>query len=328
MAVKNRLLYLMQFLQENSDENRPVSTPEIRSVLEKQGFQVTVPTLRTDIESLRSAGYEIQANEKEGLPTTYSWLDRKWDPPELQVLIDAVGSAQFIPETKSRELIAELCAMAGPSHRESLQPGILISEHIKAKNKNMIYTVQAVQRAIKNDRKITFRYLRYTQDKKQVPKHSGTSGEEYVVSPYATVWNNDRYYLVGWSDKRQKVATFRIDRMMVPKQLPGKRVPPPEDFDVRDYVDKVFWMFDGPKEDVTLRCRTGILDQVIDRFGEGVELKIRDSATFDVTVPVSVSATFYAWVFQFTGEMAVIAPEYVREKYAEMLQEAIDVALG
>ncbi len=149
-----------------------------------------------------------------------------------------------------------------------------------------------------------------------------------MVSPYATVWNNDRYYLVGYSDKRKKVVVYRIDRMEVPKQLANKRVPPPEDFDVRDYTDKVFWMYDGPKEEVTLRCRIGILDQVIDRFGEGIELKNRGRETFDVTVPVSLSTTFYAWVFQFVGEMRILEPGYVREKYAGYLEQAMDETLG
>ncbi len=196
-------------------------------------------------------------------------------------------------------------------------------------NRHQDYSVQYIRKAIEGDRQISFQYLRYTPQKKQVPKHpAGGSGTDYVVSPYATVWNNDRYYLVGWSHRREKVTTFRIDRMKVPEVLDRKRLPPPEGFDVRDYTDKVFWMFDGPKETVTLRCRTGILDQVIDRFGEDVDLKVLDSSMFDVKVPVSVSSTFFAWVFQFTGEMRILGPGHVREKYAEMLEDAIDVTLG
>ena len=80
-------------------------------------------------------------------------------------------------------------------------------------------------------------------------------------------------YLVGWSEKRQKVAVFRINRMDVPKIMSNKRVPPPEDFDIRNYTDKVFRMYGGAEEDVTLKCDMEIPDQVIDRFGDGAELK-------------------------------------------------------
>ena len=176
--------------------------------------------------------------------------------------------------------------MAGPSHVEELRPQILISEHVKAKNKDMIYSVRAIRKAIDRDRKIPFRYLQYNMDKSR-SRSTRTPEEWYVVSPYATVWNNDRYYLVGWSDKREKVTVFRIDRMEVPKQLPNRRVPPPEDFDVRDYTDKVFRMYGGPEETVTLRCRMEILDQVIDRFGGWDRPEGDGKGILRLTVPVS-----------------------------------------
>ncbi len=328
MPNRDRLLLLLHTLQKESDDENWLTTAYLRKVLETEGFECSIRSLRRDIRSLQNSGFEIAVQETEGKSTLYAWQSREWTMPELQILVDAVSSAQFIPEARSRELINKLASMAGPSHTEELKPQILVSEHIKAKNKNMIYAVQAIRRAIDRDRKISFRYLQYTPEKEQVPKHAGTAEENYIVSPYATVWNNDRYYLVGWSDKRRKVTVFRIDRMMVPKQLPNKRVPAPEDFDVRDYTDKVFWMFDGPKEEVTLRCSMEILDQVIDRFGEKTEIKTKADGRFEVTVPVSLSGTFYAWVFQFTGKMEITAPEHVKEAYRVMLRSAADTALG
>ena len=327
MPNRDRLLLLLHTLQKQSDDENWLTTAYLREVLEKEGHECSIRSLRKDIRSLQNSGYEIAVRESEGMPTRYAWLDREWSKPELQILIDAVSSAQFIPQARSEAFISRLAAMAGPSHTEELKPQILVSEHIKAKNRNMIYSVQAIRKAIERDKKITFRYLRYTPEKKQVPRHAGTEEENYVVSPYATVWNNDRYYLVGWSDRRGKVAVFRVDRMEVPRQMPNRRVPPPEGFDVRDYADRVFWMFDGPKEEVTLRCATEIMDQVIDRFGENVALRNQTNETFEVTVPVSVSGTFYAWVFQYTGKMTIQAPEHVREGYSKMLREAAETTI-
>ena len=328
MPNKNRLLVLLQLLQQHTDDETWLTTAQIREALLAEGHECSVRTLRRDVQSLLDCGYDIAVREKEGGFTSYAWMDREWSEPELQVLVDAVSAAQFIPHKRSGELIRKLAAMAGPSRREDLVPQILVSEHVKAKNRDMIYSVQAIRRAIERDRKISFQYLQYDPGKKQVPKHAGTPEEQYVVSPYATVWNDDRYYLVGWSDKRKKVAVYRIDRMKVPKQLPGKRVPAPEDFDVRDYTDKVFRMYGGPEEAVTLKCRMEILDQVIDRFGDGIDLEHVCRDTFEVTVPVSVSTTFFAWVFQFVGKMRILGPGYVRERYAGYLEQAMDEAMG
>ena len=324
MPNRDRILLLLQTLQKQSDDETWLTTADLRAVLEAEGYECSIRTLRKEIQSIIDSGYNIEIQESDGQSTKYAWKARKWTAPELQILIDAVSSAQFIPEKQSRKLISRLTAMAGPSHQGELKPQILISEHIKAKNRDMIHSVQAIRKAMERDRMIAFRYLQYTPELEQVPKHVGTEEEIYIVSPYATVWNNDRYYLVGWSEKRQKVIIYRIDRMEVPKQLNRKRVPAPKDFDIRDYTDKVFWMFNGPVEDVTLRCSMNILDQVIDRFGKEIEIQTTDSGIFDVTVPVAISGTFFAWVFQFVGEMQIIGPDSVKEMYKRVLQGAMD----
>ena len=328
MPTKDRLLVLLQTLQEKSDDETWLTTADLRSVLEKEGLECSIRTLRRDIQSLRRSGYDISVQETDGKYTKYAYMGRKLSMPDLQILVDAVSAAQFIPQKRSRELTDLLSGLAGPSHVKELRSQILVSEHVKAKNRNMIYTVQEIRRAIDRDRKIRFRYLEYNTKKEQVRKHEGTPEEWYIVSPYATVWNDDRYYLVGWSDKRNAVNVFRIDRMEVPKQLPNKRVPPPETFDIRDYTDKVFRMYGGPEENVTLRCKKEILDQVIDRFGDGIDLEDIKKDTFKVTVPVNLSTTFYAWVFQYVGKMNIEAPEYVKEEYTGYLKTALGDALG
>ena len=328
MATKNRILFLMEYLQQHSDESHPVTTAEIRDALARQGCPIIISTLRNDIESLRSAGYDIQINETEGMSTTYSWLDREWSLPELQILVDAVSSAQFIPVEKSCQLIEKLVSMGAPSFRDKLRPQILVSENVKAPNQQILLSVQVIRRAIDQDRKITFKYLEYDFDKNQVPRHAGTPEEDYCVSPYATIWNNDRYYLIGWSDKREKVTTYRIDRMIKVRKLPKPRVPTPDYFRVQDYTDKVFWMFGGSEERVTLHCQRSILDQVIDKFGKGIDIRNVQNDTFDITVTVDLSTTFYAWITQFVGEMTIVAPDHVRDAYTSYLQNAIDDVLN
>ena len=326
--VKDRLLVLLQILQEHTDDETALTTAELLRLMEAEGQEGCKRTLRRNIQSLQNCGYNIDIRETNGMPTEYAYLGRPWSMQELQILVDAVSAAQFIPLEKSRNLVGKLSVMAGPSHVEELVPQILVSEHVKAKNAHMIYSVHVIRKAIERNRKISFRYLRFTAEGKQVPKHGKTPEEWYVVSPYATVWNDDRYYLVGWSDRDGETRVYRIDRMQDAKQLPNKRESAPEGFDVRDYTDKVFRMYGGPEEEVTLKFSAEILDQVYDRFGTGITLKAARKDSFTVTVPVSLSTTFYAWVFQFVGQMNIIAPEHVREAYAGYLGQALDDALG
>ena len=117
--------------------------------------------------------------------------------------------------------------------------------------------------------------------------------------------------------------------MEMPEMLPmKKRKPAPEDYDVQAYMDRMFSMYRGPEEKVPLRCRHSILDQMVDKFGEKIVLKNVTKDTFDITVPVFLTGTFYGWVFQFVGEMNIVGPGNVKDAYAEYLQQAIDDVLG
>ena len=46
--------------------------------------------------------------------------------------------------------------------------------------------------------------------------------------------------------------------------------------------------------------------------------------TFDVTVTVSVSNTFFAWMAGFMGDMTITGPPEVREEYRKMLQQGLE----
>lgn len=328
MIMKNRILLLRDYLQEHSDEKHPVRTAEIRKYLRENGISVSVPTLRTDIQSLLDSGYEIKIREEEGRPTTYAWLSRDWDGPEIQILTDAVSSARFITREKSSEMIEKLSGLAGPGIKEELLPPIIVTEHVKAQNEEIFRIVQAIRKSIRNKRMIRFSYYHYgIREGKKGYEFCQTETEQ-DVSPYATVWNSDRYYMIGWSDGKKKIVPYRVDRMGMPESLPRLSKPCPEDFNIQEYTDRIFWMYGGPKETVTLRCRHSILDQVIDKFGEIKNISNVRKDTFDITVPVFLSGTFYAWVFQFVGEMNIIAPGHVKDAYADYLQQAIDDVLG
>ena len=323
MATKSRLLFLLKLLQQNSDEDLSLTTAQIRKALSDEGYSASVKTIRDDIETLKEAGFDIIVNESTGLSTTYSYVDRTFEVPELQILIDAVSSSQLITKERSRKLIKKLAGMAGPSIRDELQPRVLVSESIQAQNTKILYILQKIREGIRSSCKISFKYYNYNLNKERVPRHNG---EIYVISPYATIGKDDRYYLVGYSDKRDKVVSFRIDRMETPNVIKQKSVPVPHEFSVTNYTDKITKMFDGPAEKITLRCRNELIDQVIDRFGTGISIHPVDDEYFEITETVAISGTFFGWLFQYVEEMMIVSPPNVRNEYMRMAQTIMQEA--
>ena len=60
------------------------------------------------------------------------------------------------------------------------------------------------------------------------------------MSPYTLTWNGDNYYVVGWSDKHNKIATFRVDRIYhVPEILSEDAVPKPKKYNIDTIISAV-----------------------------------------------------------------------------------------
>ena len=119
---------------------------------------------------------------------------------------------------------------------------------------------------------------------------------------------------MGYSDKREDLTPFRVDRMTIPTILDEKAVENTS-FNPADFTNKVIQMFSGPEETVLLRCKNETMRSVIDKFGEDIRVEVVDSDHFTAEIQVQASQTFYGWVFTFGGDIEILEPERVREEY-------------
>ena len=188
---------------------------------------------------------------------------------------------------------------------------------MKTKDPQFLYVIERIRDGIRLGKKIAFQYFEYNLEKERVPRHGGA---EYLFSPYAMLWRYDRYFVIGRSDRREKTTVFRVDRMGLPRVTGEKGVPQPDRFSIRDYSEKIFWMYEGEEKQVTLRCGHSMMENIIDYFGQDVVPRNITENTFDVTVTVSVSNTFFAWVLGFAGDMTIAGPPEVKEAYAGLLR--------
>lgn len=192
---------------------------------------------------------------------------------------------------------------------------------VKSNDETLLYTVDAVNEAITRERKISFKYTDYTPEKKKVFKHDG---EVYTLSPYALFWNQDYYYIVGYSDKHENILTFRADRVSGIEITDEKAVRKTKDFRMDKYSSEVFEMYDAGKTvKLKLKCRNEHMRYVIDRFGEKAETEIADEENFYAYPEVALSPNFYSWVFKFAGEIKIISPDKAVSEISAMAQKMI-----
>ena len=317
---KLRLLRILELLTTRTDEKHPLSTVDIEKALKEQwNLDAYRITIQSDIAALIAAGYEIETIRSK--QNKYYLSGREFELPELKLLIDAVESSKFITEKKSRQLTEKLVSLASIHDAGMLKRNISIADRIKAGNEQIYYIMDALNDAINARRKVRFLYFEYDGKKKRKLKNGG---EPYVLSPYTLTWNGDYYYVVGWSDKHGKIATFRVDRIYeVPTILTGKAVPKPKQYSIGDFAEKAFQLFDSEHARVQLLCEDSMMNTVLDHFGEKIKTSKTDEEHFLFTAEVSVSPTFFAWVFQFGGKILILGPQSVKDAYMSLVKNAI-----
>ena len=316
---KQRPFRMLKYLYENTDENHPVSTPELVRIFQAEDAHASRKTVKDDIDVLVGEGFDIVTIRS--TQNSFFLANRKFELPELKLLIDAVSSSKFISKEKSEDLIRKLTEMVSRTQAEKIRRHLYTADHIKADNRQIYYIVDAITDAINEGKKIGFQYFEYNADKERCLRHEGT---QYHVSPYALVWDDNYYYMCGFSDTRGMVNNFRVDRMCNTEILEEDAVPMPEDFNVEEYVQHQFRRFAGDEVEVVLECRDDMMKYIIDKFGEDVETWKCSEETFCAKVNVADSPTFYGWVFPFEGKVKIVEPEAIRDKYRNMVKAAAE----
>ena len=319
--AKLRPLFIAKILYERTDEEHFLSTAQLITILEEEyGISAHRQTIKADIELLRQFGLEIE--EVKSTQNRYNMFARTFDTPELVLLIDAVESSKFITPSKSKELVEKLSSLTSRHIATTLKRNVSCEGRIKSANERAYIIVDTINEAINKNKKISFLYFQYNVKKERQLKHNG---EPYVITPLHLVWNGDCYYMIGVYDYKQKLGSFRIDRIAkCPIILNDEGTLPPQGFNIDDYINTTFRMYNSEHEDVELVCDNTVMDSIIDRFGKDVTTYANDMTSFRAVVKVAVSHVFYSWVFGFDGKVKIKGPENVRTEYIKMLNVAIE----
>ena len=98
METKPRILYLKKILEDRTDEEHPLSTTQLINILnDEYGISAHRTTVTKDIAALQEFGMDIVTIHS--TQSKYFVASRKFELPELKLLIDAVESSKFITIT-------------------------------------------------------------------------------------------------------------------------------------------------------------------------------------------------------------------------------------
>lgn len=322
-SQKMKLLYLLQILLENTDDEHALTLSELLYELTKKGITAERKSIYDDFEALRLFGVDVESR-KENRTTVYFIANRTFELPELKLLVDAVQSSKFITHKKSNELIKKLETLSSVHQASQLQRQVFVANRVKTMNESIYYCVDDIHNAISENRQITFQYFDWGTDKK---KHLRHNGKIYHVSPWALSWDDENYYMIAFDCEQNEIRHYRVDKMMNVRITEEKRSGAKlfKNFDMAVYAKKTFGMFAGEERDVTLRCKDSLAGVMIDRFGQNIVMKNGEDGFFTVTVKAAVSPLFITWLMNFGADIRILSPDDVINKYIETAKKCLDV---
>ena len=335
---KLKSLLVEKVLLHETDEEHALSSTDIIAHLGLYGIDAERHGVARDINALMdlldaeagknfsgtegaSLGYEIEYDASlRGYKVSY----RPVDINDLVLLADIIHSARFITKSQEDALIKALSHLCSKHQAERLRENNIVAiDRVKTKNTGMTQIIDKINEAIKADCKITMRYLKYTLKDKEHPVERRK--DPYKISPFQLIMNDGFYYLLAYSDEKQRIMTFRLDRMtnvkLIAETREGEKLF--KEVGMSGFTKRVFNMFRGGSEHVGIRFIASKLDTVIDRFGTGPDTIYTpvDAHHFILRTDIEISDAFFSWISGFRGGAVLVEHESVVEKYKAFLKD-------
>ena len=320
---KQKLLYIMKFFLEKTDEEYGVTVADIIDYLDDYGITAERKSIYNDIECLRDFGMDI-VKSKVGKISLFSLVSRDFTLEEIKLLIDAVQSSKFITLKKSRELIHKIETLTSENQAKELHRQVIVANRVKNSNEEIYRNIDSINRAINKKRKIGFYYTQWSVSRtgaKKIVKVRRHDGMRYLLTPKALTWDDENYYLIAYDKEVDKLKHFRVDKMesISVEEERADSTKAVDKFDLAVYTKQVFGMYGGDTVNVKLRFDDSLIGVVIDRFSDKVFIQPMGDGTFTMSAEVMLSPQFYGWLFSFGDKVKIVSPKAAVNGFGEWL---------
>ncbi|MBQ7264783.1 MAG: WYL domain-containing protein [Firmicutes bacterium] len=330
---KLKIMYVNKILLDRTDDTKGLKTNEIIDILERNyGITAERKSIATDIHALESFyeenGYISDKEHPFCLKKGYYAIPdafRSISPLFVRVLSDMLTCSQTIPTLKSKDksqLLNSLENLLPEEKKKALAryKATIKLERVKQSG-DFIKTIEKIYKAIDENKKISFQYCTYTPKGELVVKRNG---EKVEVSPWASIWNEGRHYIICYTDKDDILKTYRTDKIVNVTVSDNARtgLEKVKEEIKPDYLETHVQMFSGTPEKVEVIFEDSLSNAIYDRFGNESITPIpyfEKEGYSKVCLTVPLTRQFLAWLLSLKGK--IIVSEKTMQKMREILPE-------
>ncbi|MCF0127043.1 MAG: WYL domain-containing transcriptional regulator [Pseudobutyrivibrio sp.] len=314
---KVKLLYIIEYLAHNTDENHPATAGDIIDYLATKGLTCERKAIYRDIAALQEANYDIIKNG-----FGYYMASRTFELAELKLLADAVSASKFISERKSFELLKKLENLTSKYEARQLERSVIVPDRTKTDNDKIFYTIDTIYQCISDNTMLAFCYEEWNLKKEKVLRHDG---QRYEVSPGFLIRNDENYYLVAYDKISKDIRHYRVDKIVSAEIVDKPRIGLKElaAISKEEYAASHISMFSGDKTTISIKCPARLCGVLLDKFGTDIAIRPLSDDFLQARINIAISPQLYGWL---TGIGAVItAPEDAVSQYKAYLHKQLDL---
>ena len=314
------ILYILNVLKKYSDENHILKVSEIqKKVKEIYKVEIDPRTIRRNINLLKyKLEYDISTREenKKGYYISKD-PETEFEPGEIRAIIDTFCYANYITPQLAKSIIKKCENLQNIYENRKLRNYQVYTNGRKTDNMEVIKNMEDIAEAILNLNKIKFEYWKYRLSNKLETVMVSTP----IVTPYAIVYSNQEFYLVGIKEQYDKFYNYRLDRIKNIKILSQKRTLEKTNNQLQEFIESNVKMFGGEKVEIEAECNMFLLDTAIEEFGNNIKITKIDDNKFKLYTISSLEG-FKTWAMRHIDALTVISPLNLRNELKETIEKA------
>ena len=316
------ILYILNVLKKYSDEEHKLSISALREKInEIYGEDIDPRTIRRNINLLKEKfGYDISTynDNKIGYYISND-PETDFEPGEIRAIIDTFSYSAFIEEKIAKGIIKKCKNLQNVYENEKVKNYKVYSPKVKTSNIEVIKNIEDISNSIENKHKIKFEYWKYYINGDKIDKKIVS---EPIVSPYAILYDNQQFYMLGIKEGNDEFFHYRLDRIKSLTETNEKVTIKKTEKEIEAYTDASVEIFSGDKIKIEAKCNEVLLGEVIEKFGKNVEITPINSTDFKMSLYAN-PVGFKLWAMRNLDVVTVTSPKSFIDEIQQLLKDAI-----
>lgn len=307
-----RMYYIFKIIFES---DQALTREQVVERLAEMGIVINVKTVTSTVECINEffkglVGKDIiKSIKKKGLVIE----NEIFEDGVMQFIIDSIMGHEDLNAKDKIDIKNKLLKFSSFHQQNRLS----IHEDKDVGDKfSILINLSTIMKAIGNKKVIRFQYVKYGERNGKLKEMLSDKQQQYTISPYQIMIQNNHYYLIGYNDKyKDRLSMYRVDRMRNIQTCRQSIYEIREQYDMDDLLNKMMNMYVSEKrETIEFECNEKVLREVVSRFGINHSAKKVYGDKYLISIDdVSVSDGLVGWIMMLQDNVKIISPISLKE---------------